>query len=121
MINNYIKGLSFPVTHPFYKDSKRAEEKFHIDAYVKDGIVRWISNNKVPPSELLEFWKHLGKDFDYLKSMETSENETLEFIREYVKQKKDEAVTDEERFELEAAFGKGTTVIDVFTGKETYL
>ena len=53
------------------------------------------------------------------KTVEAREVEDAQFIKNYIAQ--DRGPSDEEIIEMRAAFGEGTTVIDVLTGKEIQL
>ncbi len=90
-------------------------EKFLRDANVVDGIVRWNSNGNIPPSEVLVSWKRLGCPFDYDKSTELRGKEIENFLKSYAQQTKE--ISDEELYELNAAFELDEKLIDVITGK----
>ena len=86
-----------------------------------NGIVRWDSNNRVPPQDVLQELLQAGKIFqgDYAKSLRTSEKETQAFIREMILAE-DNASDDakaEHAFELRAAFGPGKKIVNILTGK----
>jgi hypothetical protein len=92
------------------------------DAYVEQsGIARWKSNDAVPPQECLEQLKALGLVFNMHMSQFARDIETAAFIREYRKSQASRPVSAEERFEMEAAFGKGATVVNVITGRKVRL
>lgn len=121
MRNSYIEAINNPERKVFYEDAKRIADSFETEAYVKNGIVRWNSNDRIPPTDVLELWYFLEKDFSIGKSIEESEKETREFLKNYRKKNINRTYSEEERFEMEAAFGKGATVVDVITGKEITL
>lgn len=116
--NDYINGLK-PDANPYYKEqAERLLIEFYTRATVTDGVVRWTSNDRVPPSDILEFWHHIGKKFDYEKSLKVQEEENAAFLENYRKQMENYVPSQEERYEMEAAFGKGATVVNVLTGKK---
>lgn len=115
--NGYIEGLHYELPHTFRVVSERLRDEFTEGAYVKDGIVRWQSNNSVPPKDVLEFWSHIGKSFDLELSNLMRDRESNEFIEAYQQQMRNHTLSQEELFEIRAAFGSGTTVINVLTGK----
>jgi hypothetical protein len=86
---------------------------------IVNGIVRWDSNNRVPPSDILDAL--LASREITLKqhtdSGVASDTETRAFIAEYITANKDREYSDEERFEMRAAFGPGVKVTNIFTGK----
>lgn len=115
---SYINDLKkYPKEHLFYREAMEMGNKFETDAYVKNGIVRWKSNDNVPPREVLELWDYLNKDFSFNDSINALGNATNEFLKQYKKQK----TNSEQLHEMRSAFGKGTTVVNVITGKKTRL
>lgn len=94
-------------------------------AYVDDNdIIRWESNDNVPPDDCL---KDAGVPFKerYLCS-QVRDAEQAAFIADYIKAQEElEADTSPEAmdikrerdFERRAAFGEGVEVVDVFTGQ----
>lgn len=120
--NRLIEGLNSSAYKFQQEESERMNAQFETDAGVSpEGVVRWKSNNNVPPSDVLEFWKHLGKSFNYELSVQVSEEEDRTFLQEYRKRKENHQYSEEERFEMRNAFGAGATVVDVITGKRTIL
>jgi hypothetical protein len=90
------------------------------DAYQdNNGIWRWKSNNRVPFSDMLECWNLDESTFK--KCVAARETDTSAFLQDYRKAMKNHVHSDEEMFEMRAAFGKNTTVVNVITGKKTRL
>ena len=85
-----------------------------------DGVCRWKSNNRVLPKDCREVLGHTPyRDlFDEQACKEADEAETAEAIAAY---RRNHRTTEEERMEMQAAFGKGTTVVDIFTGERIAL
>jgi len=96
------------------KEISKKIDQFETDASVVDGVVRWNSNNRVPPLEFLELWNHLGKDFDFEKSKKVSDVETDAFLAEYRRNYRGPSA--EEMVEMRANFEPGTTMINAITG-----
>jgi hypothetical protein len=120
--NSYIEGLNYSLPHPFRQQSDRLDKEFETNTTVdSEGVVRWKSNNSVPPKEVLEFWKHQNKEFNYKKSNEVEEKETEKFIQEYRESRKNYVPSEEEMFEMRAAFGPGEQVVDIITGQKIKL
>lgn len=119
MKNRYINGFKFRKGHPFRIDSEKVLDMFHTDVFIENGVVRWISNKNIPPEDILEFWNYIGFDFDYELSKKVAEKETAAAIEDYKKNRK--ALSAEELYEMEAAFGEGATVIDVISGQKIKL
>ncbi len=84
--------------------------------YVVGGVVRWRSNDSVPPLDILEDWVELGLDFDLAASVRADEADWDKFAADY--RANPPQVTDEDMFEMRAAFGEGTTVVNCITGKK---
>lgn len=90
------------------------------DAYQDiDGIYRWKSNNHIPFNDMLETWG-LSKD-EIQKHEEARNKDTDSFLSEYRKQMKNHVPSNEEMYEMRAAFGEGTTIVNVITGKKIKL
>lgn len=115
-MNRYIDGLKYPQRHPFREDSDRILDQFHIDTKVENGIVRWESNNNIPPREVLEFWNYANLPFNYEKSLKLLEEETNNFLSEYTINHTQPS--EEELYEMRSAFGKNTEIVNVITGKK---
>ena len=91
------------------------------EATIVNGVPRWNSNGKVPPNEVLDAWLSVGIEFDYEKAIKAREKDNLKFFNEYREVRKNYTVSDEELYEMRAAFGSGTQVVDVITGNVTNL
>ncbi|MFW6242649.1 MAG: hypothetical protein ACOC2W_00660 [bacterium] len=100
-------------------EAKRLAKKFFSDTTVDDkGVVRWNSNNNVPPFEILVFWSYLNYDFDFINSENVRKKQEDKAIKKYREQMKNYQPSQEELFEMRATHGKDTTVVDIITGKE---
>lgn len=100
---------------------KEFGEQFNKEAHVVDGVVRWNSNNIVPPTDILQGFLQAGKEFNLEKSLKARDQEDTEFLKQYREAMKDYTPSAEDLFEMRAAFGEGTTVVNVITGKKTRL
>lgn len=89
--------------------------EFDTEAYVENGVVRWRSNNQVPPAEVLNYFVQAGKEFDLEKSTQVREKEYKEFIKQYKENMKTYVPSEEDLFEMRSAFGPGETVVNVIT------
>lgn len=88
---------------------------------VTDGVVRWNSNNSVPPTEILDLWQYAKLDFDYDKSVKAKDIDTKMLIANYKEGQAKKQYSEEELLEMSCAFGKGATVVDVITGEKIIL
>ena len=113
-MTNYIKAYRDP-SNVYHAEAKRVAGEFTSDAAVMpSGVVRWNSNGRVPPIEILDLWADLGFEFAYWESINTQEHETQAFLAEYRANYK--GPTDEEWFAALAAFGPGEKIVNVVTG-----
>ena len=115
--NGYIEGLHYELPHTFREISDRMTNDFAEKAYVSAGVVRWLSNDRVPPMDILEFWKLIGKSFDLELSSQLREKENAGYWEAYKQRIMNVEPSQEELFEMRAAFGTGTTVVNVITQK----
>ena len=86
-----------------------------------DGVVRWTSNNRVMPKDCREILSHTAyRDlFSEEASRAAEDAETAAFLESY--RKNYTGPSEEEKAEMRAAFGTGSTVVDVITGKQIRL
>ena len=86
-----------------------------------DGVVRWTSNNRVMPRDCREILSHTVYRDLYSEdaSRAAEEAETAAFLESYRKNYKESG--EEEKGEMRAAFGAGTTVVDIITGERIRL
>ena len=86
-----------------------------------DGVVRWTSNNRVMPKDCREILSHTAyRDlFNEDASRAAEEAETAAFLESYRKNYK--GPSEEEKAEMRAVFGTGTTVCDIITGERIRL
>ena len=86
-----------------------------------DGVVRWTSNNRVMPKDCREILSHtVYRDlFSEDASRAAEDAETAAFLESYRKNYK--GPSEEEKAGMRAAFGTGSTVMDVITGKRVSL
>jgi len=86
-----------------------------------DGVVRWTSNNRVMPKDCREILSHTAyRDLFIEEASRAAEDaETAAFLESY--RKNYTGPSEEEKAEMRAAFGTGSTVVDVITGKRIRL
>ena len=89
--------------------------EFYID---NNDVVRWKSNNQVPYDDMLTDFLVAGLivQENVLRSMTARKIEDLAFLEQYVANRQKYGYSDEEKFEMQAAFGD-EEVVDIFTGK----
>lgn len=106
-------------TYTGYTAEKLAEN--FADAYVKDGVVYWKSNDRTPFEDMVTDFAEAG--FVGFESIELTNKARSEqnkaFMAEYTKAQSNRTQEQiaEERFEARAAMGAGVKMVNVFTGE----
>lgn len=120
-MTDYVRQYETP-RFPFERqEAERLIANFDKGASLVEGVVRWNSNGRVPPRDVLDLWKHVGKPFDHDRSVKAGEKETIEFLAAYRMANRDRKPDPEELAEMRVAFGPGAEVVDVITGRRTVL
>jgi hypothetical protein len=91
----------------------------------EDDILRWASNGRVVPYDVL---RTAGYDEEFRdQCQEVEERENSEMIQAYIQQQREfdadtsseaMAIKREQAWERRAAFGEGAEVVDVFSGRK---
>ena len=89
-----------------------------IDGY---GVAFWASNNHAVPADIAYMGKYGGLPIDLEMTKELEEKQAEQAITEYRERMKDHIYTEEELWDMRAAFGEGTVVVDVITGRRIKL
>lgn len=85
----------------------------------EDGAAKWRSNGSYLPADVVEKLIFAGADFFSEEATAAKRKaQTTEFLGNY---RRNHRTTAEERTEMEAAFGKGTTVVNIITGEKIKL
>ena len=110
------------MNHDMQRNIKNLSEGglFHNAYTIENGIVRWDSNNRVPPSDMVESMIAYGHDnIDVAACDAVREEEDLIAVQQYIEARNN--MTDEQRaeeaFERRAAFGEGVEVVNVLSGE----
>lgn len=86
----------------------------------EDGAAKWISSGNYLPADVVEKLTFAGADFFSAEATAAKrEAQTAAFLDSYRRNYK--GASEEEKVEMRAAFGEGTTVVNVITGKKTRL
>lgn len=100
--------------------TKYTKQDFYIDETKAEfgPVVRWVSSDNIPPNDILvEFITAGYIDSDLMvNSAKARKVEDLAFLEQYVARRQKYGYSDEEKFEMQAAFG-GEQVVDIFTGE----
>jgi len=120
-VSDYVRQLEHP-RFPFERaEAERLAASYETDAAVSEGVVRWLSNGRVPPDDVLALWRHVGKEFDHDKSRAAGRAELQAFLDGYRAANRGRGRTSEEMSELRAEFGPDALVMDVITGEVVHL
>ena len=85
--------------------------------FEKDGAIRWKTGNYVP-KDVCEKLKYGGLKFNESATAKKRERQVHQQIEEYKRTQANRKLSDEELYEMRSAFGEGTEVVDVITGKK---
>lgn len=95
------------------------EGKFYVDG----NVIRWNSNDRIPPQDCLDEMLAQGLITElqvaWSKTIRKAEDEA--FLNEYRERMANYEPSAEEMFEMRAAFGEGEEVVNIFTGKRIQL
>jgi len=97
------------------------KEKFETKTYFDGDVIRWISNNRVPPKDIVEQFFENG--FITAEQKEYADNtrdiELTEFLKEYKKAQANRTPEqiEAERKEVRAAFYSWENPVNIITGE----
>lgn len=115
-MTDYIKAFKNP-SDIYHGEAVRLSYRLRDDTTIDgDGIMRWKSNNSVPPADCLALAVYIGLLIDEVNSGVVRDAEQRAFLAAY--RANPPKLTEEDKFEMRAAFGKGATVVNVITGKK---
>lgn len=116
-MTDYIAQLAS--AHRFMREeAERCANNLRNETTTSDGVIRWNSNNNIPPVECVALAAHIGLPVDVAKCTSVRDTETDQFIAEYRLRMRNYKPSREEQFEMRAAFGPGKTVVNVITGQK---
>ena len=82
-----------------------------------EGGAYWKRSGNYIPADCAEMLSYTTFDFSMEATQAGREKQTAESIARYRKQQANRRISAEERAEMQAAFGKGATVVDIITGQ----
>jgi hypothetical protein len=116
LIKEYENG------RPWEKERlEKLAEQLKTEATYKNGVGMWNRSGNHLPIDVAEFAKYLCLPIDLNKHQKAYDEATSKFFAEYRKAQANHKPTAEELYEMRAAFGAGTTVVNVITGREIKL
>lgn len=102
------------------EEVKKAVAQAEKDATVEaDGAIKWNSNGRYLMDDFCEKLEYAGYDFSRDATAKKRDAQNEESLAEYRRNYK--GLSAEELAEARAAFGGGTTVVNVLTGDKTVL
>lgn len=87
----------------------------------KDGAVKWKSSGNYLPEDCVEKLSYTHFKFSPEATRKKRDAQTEQSLNAYRESRKNHSYSAEELFEMRAAFGAGTTVVDVITGQRIEL
>lgn len=103
-------------TKDFKFVAKLDQYDYHHDA---NGVIRWNSNNSVPPRDILELAWIDGKISEQTLtiSLTTKSEEDDAFLKQYILMRQKNGYSEEELCDINANFDSSETIVDVITGQ----
>jgi len=115
-MTDYIRIYESPRTRNELDEAEGLATKYHMATTMDDdGAVRWLSNGRVPPADIIDFWAYLGLPVNVAACTRKRDAETARFLAEYRANAR--PPSREERIEARAAHGPGVRLVNVITGK----
>lgn len=87
----------------------------------ENGVATWASNGNAIPEECVEKAVYGGLAINVELTRKVRDKQTEEFLTDYRERMKNHVYSEEELYEMRAAFGKGTVVVDAITGRRIQL
>lgn len=87
----------------------------------EDGAVKWKRSGNYLPEDCVEKLSYTHFQFSPEATKKKRDAQTERSLEAYRESMRNHQYSDEELFEMRAAFGEGTTVVDVITGQEITL
>ena len=114
-----ISRLKFDIVTVYHAGSAPSVSEAYANASESFRVLRWTSNDSVIPKDITEAigWAYQG-------AMNIArERQTAATIAQYCESQANRTPEQiaEENFEMRAAFGEGTEVVNILTGKRTQL
>lgn len=106
-------------TYTGYTAEKLAEN--FADAYVKDGVVYWKSNDRTPFEDMVTDFAEAGfvgfESIELTNKARSEQNKAIiaQYCNAQVNRTQEQIA--EERFEARAAMGAGVKMVNIFTGE----
>ena len=110
------------------KDVAKMRERFYNGEIIieNDGAVKWVSSGNYLPEECAQMLAYALTDaedpvFSLVNTEKKRNAQDEEFLTRYTESRKNARLSPEERYEMECAFGKGETIVNILTGERITL
>jgi hypothetical protein len=105
------------------KNAAKKIDEYLADMTIENDTPRWTLTKNGIPGDILALLFVAGKitETQFNNGNEYRQTKDKKEIAEYIKQQQNREYSEEELFEMKAAYGKGATVVNVFTGKKITL
>lgn len=115
-MTDYVNAIAQPGS-AYHGEATRLAQQLRDPAHatIEAGVIRWTSNGRVPPEDVVALAAHLGLGIDTAACTAARDAETRQFLAEYRKARTG-GPTAEERAEARAAFGPDADLVDAVTG-----
>lgn len=116
-MTDYVKAIA-DITNPYFNEASRLAENLRKEATINDGVIRWNSNDRVPPADCVALAVYLEMPVDVAKCDTVRDAEMTAFLEAYRKVRANRPISEEERAEARAAHGPGVTIVNAITGQK---
>lgn len=124
----WVKAHGGNLRDGYWKEHAQAEVAWVLNKYEngemlidKNGVATWVSNGRAIPQECVEKAIYGGLPINAELTKELEDRQTEQSLAEYRERMKNHVYSDEELFEMRAAFGAGAVVVDAITGRRIQL
>lgn len=83
----------------------------------EDGAIKWKCNGRYLMDDFCEMLEYGGYNFSREATQAKREAQSNEFLKEYRNYHQSREYSDEELYEMRAAFGEDAEIVDVITGE----
>ena len=122
----FFKELNGEFGEYWAKDAQKRLDKIVEDYHtgeliIEDGVGKWLRSDNIIPDECAFYAEYMGLPIDREATAKARDEELQMLIEEYREYQDEHEPSDEELFEMRAAFGEGEVVVDVLTGRRIQL
>lgn len=119
-MTGYVKALG-DASHVYHREAQSAADSLRSRATIDaEGVIRWDSNQQVPPEDCLDLAQHIGLPINRAACDATAKADRQAFFAAYRQARRNRTPEQiaEEAFEARAAHGPGVKLVNIITGEE---